>query len=188
MMDQDERSATQSLGVLPALDPLLGTLPYSPFPYRATMSDAHDLFVVQAPYREARQRIFDALQVYAACVWGVLPQARLWIDGGFASHKDWEAPEDVDVAIVVDDINTTERAQLVTAGLLTLATVSAKIGDVELPEFSRLRPMGGLVDSYLATRTTRDVYRMQWSRVRGPDREIIEGVLKGFLEVTRGTG
>lgn len=170
---------------LPTLDPFLRTLPPSPIPYAATLDVVHDVFVARAPFQNERQVVFDALVVYATCVWGILPGARLWIDGGFLTLKDWAAPADVDVAVVVDKITPQDKGRLATRGLLTFATVTAEIDGFTLPAFEGLKPMGGLVDAYLATSATQEVFKWQWSRVRGPDGLAVPDAMKGFVEVSR---
>lgn len=170
---------------LPALDPILGTLPPNPLPYRVTMSDVHSLFVASAPFKERRERLFQAFSLFADTVWDELPKALLWVDGGFVTHKTWGEPHDVDVAIVADDVTVESKRRLATQGLLTFADIDGKINEKDL-RVGKLAPFGGMVDSYLASSTTAAMYRWQWSRVRGPDGEIIPNVTKGFLEVARG--
>ena len=86
------------------LGPLLdgrGMLPPASNPYGATLNELYETFVEQAPFRPRRELIFRALSLYAELVWQESPEARLWIDGGFATHKVWEAPEDADVVVIV---------------------------------------------------------------------------------------
>lgn len=173
---------------LPTLDPLLGYLPPSPLPYRVTLSDVHDLFVAKAPFRERREALFIALSTYSALVWAEIPKAVIWIDGGFATHKDWEAPDDVDVVVVADDVESSTKARMASQGLFTMTDVTAKISLKDMPLISKLRPFGGLVDAYFATSNTSELLRRQLSQVRGPDGEIMAGVLKGIVEVSRGIG
>jgi hypothetical protein len=176
---------TTHVSSLPALDPILGTLPPSPLPYRVTMSDVHSLFVASAPFKERRERLFRAFALYAETIWTEIPGALLWIDGGFITHKSWEEPHDVDVAIIADDVPAESKRRLATQGLLTFDDTSGTINSKQL-QIGKLAPFGGMIDSYLASSKTASVYRIQWSRVRGPDGQIIPNASKGFLEVARG--
>ncbi|NQX10392.1 hypothetical protein HQQ80_02000 [Microbacteriaceae bacterium VKM Ac-2855] len=173
------------IAVLPALDPLLGTLPPRARPYRVTFADVHQLFVAEAPFRERRQRLYDALVLHAECVWEVLPEAKIWVDGGFLTHKTWAEPEDVDVVIVVATASPEAKAQLASQGLLTLKDVQSTANDRVLPKLTKLRAFGGLVDAYLATGARAELYQALWSKVRGPDGSDT-GTTKGFVEVIRG--
>lgn len=146
--------------------------------HRATLPELHLRFVVEAPQRARRQLIFDALAVYAELTWALLPGARLWVDGGFVTHKQ-EPPNDVDVAIVLDPtvalpVETTEEVVL---PLLTMQGVTyvkpAPGGYVE-----RLQPFGGLIDGFLALdELDRQFWAGWWSRHEGSEDR------KGFVEV-----
>lgn len=173
------------VSALPALDPFLGTLPPNPSPYRVTLSDVHSLFVANAPFKERRERLFQAFTLFADTVWAEIPAALLWVDGGFITHKPWEEPHDVDVAIIADDVSIDAKRSLATRGLLTFADLSGSVNEKPL-RIGKLVPFGGMIDSYLASSATAAFYRHQWSRVRGPDGQIMPNVSKGFLEVARG--
>lgn len=170
---------------LPPLDPFLGYLPPRQQPYLLTWGEIHEMFVTQAPYRERRQRIFSALQLFADSIWELIPDARLWINGGFTTQKDWAAPEDVDVVILGNAVPPQTKAALLNQGLLTLEDVNFSV-NAKTMHVPALKTFGGLVDSYLADVKSEEVWRAQWSRVRGPDGKVIEGVKKGFVEVIRG--
>lgn len=170
---------------LPTLDPFLGYLPYQHGPYLFTWGEIHELFVAQAPFRERRERLFNALQLFADSVWDILPGARLWVDGGFVTHKTWAAPEDVDVVIVTTQAAPEKKRLLVEQGLLTFSDMKFDVMDTPR-SLNKLRPFGGLVDSYFADAKREDIWRLQWSKVRGPDGEIVDGLKKGFVEVVRG--
>lgn len=170
---------------LPSLDPFLGYLPPQQQPYLLTWGEVHELFVVKAPYRERRQRIFAALQLFADSVWEIVPDARLWIDGGFTTHKEWGAPEDVDVVILGNALSPQMKATLLHQGLLTMEKLDFQVNS-KIMHIPSLRPFGGLVDAYLADSKREDFWRAQWSRVKGPDGKVIDGLKKGFVEVIRG--
>lgn len=182
----EETQNKRSVGNLPALDPFLGYLPPSQTPYLVTMADIHELFVAQAPFRERREVLFAAFEIYAALIWERIPDARIWVDGGFTTHKSWEAPDDVDVVVVADDVPRTTKGGLVSDGLLTLQKVTAELNGKDLPPVDKLRPFGGLIDAYFATSATTQLIKMQFSKVRGPDGLIVPNLSKGILEVTRG--
>jgi hypothetical protein len=171
--------------LLPTLDPFLGYLPPQQEPYRLTWGELHELFVAQAPYRERRERLYAALHLFADAVWDIAPTAKLWVNGGFATHKPWAAPEDVDVVIMTNDLAPEKKKMLVQQGLLTFKDVGLEV-ESKTMQLDRLRPFGGLVDSYFADSKRELFWRTQWSRVKGPDGQIMPGVKKGFVEVVRG--
>ncbi|SKC37423.1 DUF6932 family protein [Okibacterium fritillariae] len=181
----DDRTPT-GLVRLPDLDPFIGYLPPAQLPYQVTMTDIYTMFVQDAPYRERRELLFDALKIYTSLIWTEIPYARIWVDGGFATRKDWAPPEDVDVVVVADDVPLKVKAKLASEGLLTLSAVSASIDKSNLPMIHKLRPFGGLVDAYFATSKTSALLYQYMTSVKGPDGEVIHGVRKGIAEVTRG--
>jgi hypothetical protein len=181
----DTREA-RAIARLPALDPLLGYLPPSPVPYNVTLSDVHDLFVARAPYRERREVLFAALSIYSTLVWEEIPQAKIWIDGGFATHKAWGAPDDVDVVVVAENVGVLTKGKMAAKGLFTMSDVTAKIGQKRLPEIEKISPFGGLIDAYFATSLSSELIKRQLTQVRGPDGDIIPGIRKGIMEVRRG--
>lgn len=170
---------------LPALDPFLGYLPPRQQPYLLTWGEIHEMFVARAPFRERRQRIYSALQLFAESIWELIPDARLWINGGFTTQKDWAAPDDVDVVVLGDAVPPQIKAALLNQGLLTLEDVTFSV-NAKTMHVSALKTFGGLVDAYLADVRSEEVWRAQWSRVKGPDGKIMDGVKKGFVEVVRG--
>jgi hypothetical protein len=144
--------------------------------HEATLDEIRERFVEEAPNRARRDLIFRALLVYADIVRSLFPEARLWINGGFVTHKS-EAPKDVDVVIVSEAPDTVTIEQV--APLLTLQGVAS-----EQPRLGieRLQPVGGLVDGFFANASMSDLldyWDGQWSRVNGaPDTE-----RKGYVEV-----
>ncbi|MDQ0537704.1 hypothetical protein DEJ21_00795 [Curtobacterium sp. MCSS17_006] len=171
--------------MLPALDDR-GFLPPATHPYPATLDELHQRFVVEAPFRERRQRVFDALSLYAALVWDALPSARLRIDGGFVTHKPWAAPEDADVVVVYDrptppgGLSAVVRAPLFTMSNLT-AVVSGESVTLE-----KAAVMGGLIDAYPAPADKPALlayWDRMWSNVTGPGKTSLDGERKGYVEV-----
>lgn len=181
-----EETDLSRISALPTLDPFLGTLPPNQFPYRVTLADVHDVFVVRAPFRERREQLFMALSLYSSAIWDLLPDARLWVDGGFTTHKDWASPSDVDVAVIADKVDNVTKGTLASMGLFTMTEVSGKANELLLPQMHKLLPFGGMIDSYFTTTAHSYFYKQLWSQVKGPDGKIIEGASKGFLEVIRG--
>ena len=66
--------------------------------------------------------------------------------------------------------------------LLTLKEVS--IAHPEDLWFSRLQPIGGLVDAYLCAPGQEATWQETWSRVVDAKGVVIDGQVKGFAEVT----
>ena len=148
--------------------------------HRATIDEIEMYFVVDAPFSERRALVFQALKTWLALVEQLLPGARLWVDGGFVTHKPWNGPSDVDVMILcqADDVNRLSATQQI--DLENLLTQPAG------PGRARSQPMGGLVDAYLTFRGpsgNADYWMRQWSQVKGRDGSEIRSLTKGFLEV-----
>ncbi|MBV7302913.1 hypothetical protein [Corynebacterium sp. TAE3-ERU2] len=110
---------------------------------------------------------------------------RVWLDGGFLTHKDWARPSDIDVVYLVP-VEVFDRA-LSERGLAlwTLHDVHAKLGrGGPSEEIEVLRPGFGFIDAYIApdTPVNRATWADQWSTVKGPDGHVTED-RKGFVEV-----
>lgn len=159
-------------------------------PHPATLKEVSDHFVDAAPHREVRAELFSALELYAGLVWSILPSARLWVDGGFASHKTWAAPGDIDVVIVA----SLNEASVLTSGELERLTALLTLQDVSAasPELTadRIQPMGGLIDGFIivddgaeAGRASMEYWFDLWSRVKGPNGPMDPSCRKGFVEV-----
>src|SRR5690606_15838481 len=88
--------------VIPAVDRHTGLLPTTPdrSPHAATVDEVYQTFVVGAPHRGRRQLIWDAFSIYSQLLWGYFPDAQLWLNGGFVTHKRDE-PHDLDIAFLV---------------------------------------------------------------------------------------
>lgn len=159
-------------------------------PYPATLAEVSDRFVDVAPHSEARSCLFRMLDAYAGLVWSILPNARLWVDGGFVTHKTWAPPGDIDVVIVAnfDEASTlTSDQQERLTTLVTLQGVTA-----QSPEFraARIQPMGGMIDGFIIVDDGAEGGRAQmahwfdlWTRVKGPQGPLDPSHRKGFVEV-----
>lgn len=149
-----------------------GVLP--PKRHRMAAADAHDLFVVRAPFPDTRQRIWEAFLAWVALVRPLVPAARLWVDGGFVTHKSWAAPRDVDVCLIA---SPDECASLDLAALAPLLTDAPDGGP-------RIQPMGGLVDAHLGYQSVNAYFWADlWTTVLDEARAVVPGERKGFLEV-----
>ncbi|MHA7663066.1 DUF6932 family protein [Mycolicibacterium sp. HS_4_1] len=73
------------------------TLP--PGRHLATFDEIYELFVEQAPFKDERELIYEALRLYAKVVDQEFSDVTLWINGGFITHKSWAAPKDADVVV-----------------------------------------------------------------------------------------
>jgi len=159
-----------------------GNLPYRTEPYEASLVDLFGAFVENAPFQEARQEIFSALRFYAQLVWRRFPHARLWINGGFTTHKQWAAPNDADVVVLVpeDEFDVEDLSDI--APFLTLQNVN-----VERPAFTanRVQPMGGLIDGFVVPDNAANqfIWGDTWSRLKGPNGELVPDARKGYVEV-----
>jgi hypothetical protein len=61
------------------------------------LDEIEDLFVKQAPFRQARERTFTALGLEIVGLVELGGPATVWINGGFTTHKPWAAPHDIDI-------------------------------------------------------------------------------------------
>lgn len=160
--------------VIPEPSGPLGLLPEGC--HRTTLEEIESVFVQSAPFPAERAMLWATFRTYLEEVWRLMPSTRLWINGGFVTHKTWAAPRDVDVCLVV---KVSEFDAVPDAALDSLLTAV-------LPDGQRIQPMAGAVDAFAAQRGNPDeqrVYRSEWSRVRGPDRLEVPGAIKGYLEV-----
>jgi hypothetical protein len=172
--------------VLPALNGD-GLLPKGR--HRADLAEIESVFVLSAPYQRERQLVFEALRLYVRLVQRILPSGSLWIDGGFVTHKRWEAPHDVDVCIALDEGQrqaAPPSAAIDLQDLITHLDVIERDGAGGGVIHPRLQPMGGLVDGFLVDLddpVNVAYWERLWSSVMGPGRVPIDGAVKGYVEV-----
>lgn len=163
--------------MLPATCGDYGILPHANAPYPASLDEIYEHFVVGAPYADQRRELWDVFPAYVRKARAYFPTCRILLDGGFVTHKNWEAPEDIDIALGIDRLEYNalqdwERAQL-------FNSVSATGHKVKV--------MGGAID---ASRFDKNIpalfakWHDDWSSVRGPNRLTLPGVRKGYVEVT----
>lgn len=143
----------------------------------ATLDAIENAFVEGAPYPKQRRIVFDTFRVWFEIVSDILPDARFWINGGFVTHKDWAPPDDVDVVILAKqhDLNSLDSEQQEL--LASLMTVTEPV---------RIQPMSGMVDAFICVRGDIDwtlIWRETWSTLTDRDKEPVQGIQKGFLEV-----
>lgn len=159
--------------------------------HRASLADIHARFVKDAPLdsRERREQIFRAAELHISEVIRVFDgnHIRVWWGGSFITWKPWGTPSDADLAFLVP---VTTRDRVIderSLPLWTLGNVSGVLG-ANGPQFStmKLQTGFGLTEGYVVNADNPaqiEIMRRQWSRVKGPDGEIIDGVQKGFVEV-----
>ncbi|MFL6137455.1 MAG: DUF6932 family protein [Frankiaceae bacterium] len=154
--------------------------------HRATLEELRETFVDKAPYADERRVIFTGLELYLQVLRALVPRGVLWVDGGFVTHKDWAAPHDVDLALLIDrslvaDFSPEDWARL--SQLLTLQGVTSEQPYVVTP---RVQPMGGLIDAFVVEVTDvagRRLWEEIWSQVTDQRKEVVQGKRKGFVEV-----
>ncbi|OHU52106.1 hypothetical protein BKG83_19825 [Mycobacteroides chelonae] len=168
---------------IPATSGEYGTLPVGR--HQATLEEIYEHFVENAPFRERRELIYDALRLYAKIVVTEFGHATLWIDGGFVTHKTWP-PNDTDVVTVVPQA---EYANMCSSTdclrYLTLQGVMVAQPETFAP-VKRIQPMGGLIDSFVVPDDPifTAVWDHRWSRVSDQYKNLLpEDVRKGYLEV-----
>lgn len=181
-----------STGSTEGVDPLAlpdlteeGLLPLGA--HRSTLDEVERVFVNGAPFEAERRRIMVALRLYAELVWLRFPEATLWIDGGFVTLKDYAAPEDADVVVMVADAGDYDPAShSEDLPLWTLLGVSADRPSIDRAE--RLQPFGGLIDGFFARaeiEPVADFWRGWWQRLPAPGKPDVADA-KGYVEVTKG--
>lgn len=160
-----------------------GRLPVGRHP--GTLDDVHDRCVLGAPNTERRQDLFGSLMTFVSLTQRIVGPSRLWIDGGFVTAKT-RAPFDIDVVIKPDDwdrlLACTGRDRDRVFGMLTLQDVV--VGDPLYLGFDRIQPLAGELDAFLCYPGQDSVWHDTWSCVKGDDGEIIEGISKGYVEVS----
>jgi hypothetical protein len=161
-----------------------GFLDPAPQPYLGSLDDLHQRFVVESPnHNEERRKVFAALRLHLELLSDIGGSAKVWVDGGFITHKA-AAPNDVDVVYLCRDEQ--HMGQMLRSnriwGLLTLQQVI--FGSPVAGGLPRLQPVGGLVDAFLALPASYMYWAGLWSSVKGPDGRRAPGVRKGFVEVT----
>lgn len=162
-----------------------------PDAHSMTLEEIEQHFVTGAPYEAERQAIFKSLVTYCEMVWRLIPEAELWVNGGFCTLKDWAAPSDVDVAFTVPPryqelIKYDDTLRLALDALRTKVISPGKI----------YRPMRGDVDGYalaagrppverkgLGLITHEEYWHQQWSNVKAQDGTIHPEARKGFIKV-----
>lgn len=172
--------------MLPAVDPNSGLLPPAPEPYRATLEDVRQRFVVEAPFSDERAFVFEALVIYSRLIWKIAPTARLRIDGGFITHKTWAAPQDADIAVVfgsgTSDAQVNEAAA---APLFSLLDVRGMLAQQQIG-LGKAHVMGGLVDAFPAfddAPASLALWHDIWSKVTDAQKNEVVGLRKGYVEV-----
>ncbi|KAA1251356.1 hypothetical protein F0Q45_04655 [Mycobacterium simiae] len=160
-----------------------GWLDFSSTPYTASLDEVHDCFVVRAPNQESRIRRFDALSLHLSLLYEMGGPSPVWLGGGFVSHNAETVPG-IQLVYLCEDREHLRRL-LSTDGvyqLLTLQTVFAE--KPMMVSIAGLRPVGGLVDAYLASPARQVFWATRLSMITRPDGSTIPGTRKGFVEVT----
>lgn len=169
------------------VDPITGLLPPSGTPHTATMTEVEAAFVTHAPHSGTREDLFSCLCTWTNLAAKVFGSGRVWVDGGFVTHKQ-SPPHDVDIVflpdepeLAIDALRNDDRAFT----LLTLQDVFF-MHPLNGGTLKRLQPVSGMVDAFLADprdHAQMDVWHELWSSVKGPDGYIIDGQRKGYVEV-----
>ncbi|UGT90728.1 hypothetical protein [Mycobacterium ostraviense] len=160
-----------------------GWLGFSSTPYTATLDEIHDWFVVRAPNQESRIRRFDALCLHLSLLNEMGGPSPVWLGGGFISHNAQTSPG-IRLVYLCEDrerLRTLLRDDGVYQ-LLTLQTVFAE--KPMMVSIAELRPVGGLVDAYLASPARRVFWATWLSMITRLDGSTLPGTRQGFVEVT----
>lgn len=155
--------------------------PYPVLPHGrhvVSLEEVHKRFVVEAPYRESRERLWIAFMAWHQQATAYFPGATVFLDGSFTTWKPWEPPQDVDVTIFAQKeqflaLEPWRRSDLFTMPIDDTGAVR--------------KPQNGLVDAYWATFGTPERVKYWaefYSNMRDRNGIIMEESSKGFLEVT----
>lgn len=159
-----------------------GLLPEGRHP--ASLEEVHDRCVIGAPNAARRQELFGSLITFTELAKRIVGPCQLWVDGGFVTAKP-KAPFDIDVVIKPDDwdrlLAYTGRDRDRVFGMLTLQDVV--VGEPLYLGFERIQPLAGELDAFLCYPGQDEVWHDTWSAVKGDDGEIVEGAVKGYVEV-----
>ncbi|WIC40248.1 hypothetical protein SEA_HOLLIDAY_53 [Gordonia phage Holliday] len=166
-----------------------GILPAAPQPYLATLEEVRQRFVTEAPHHcERRERIADMLDIHVAMLRRLFrgEQIRIWVNGGFITHKTWP-PRDADIAVLVPTAALPKADKDAALPLWTLGRVTAQRGGSG-PEVvtDKLHTGLGLTDAYVvsADRPNQvESWRRRWSAVKDESGAIVPAMTKGFVEV-----
>lgn len=155
--------------------------------HQATFEETYDVFVENAPFRAEREVIFEALTLYAKIVADLCPGLALWVNGGFVTHKEWAAPKDADVAVVVPQAHYSNVCSNPMAWTyVTLQGVAVAVPSTGAGLIGRIQPMAGLIDGFLTSDdpALSDVWHYRWSLVTDEKGNLLPGTTrKGYLEV-----
>lgn len=137
----------------------------------------------QAPFRPRRELVFRALQLYIDLISPEFSSIRIWIDGGFVTHKTWEQPEDADIVVVVPP---SEHGKVMTPEFLPLWTLLNVQPSQPSVYADKVHPMGGLIDAFIEPDIPQvlGVWDYRWSSVRDEQHNEVPGERKGYLEVS----
>lgn len=136
----------------------------------------------EPPFTSERAQIFRALELHIELVLERVPGTKLWLNGGFVTHKDWGAPHDADLAYFVPLAQALRARQPDMLNLWTSQGVSVVKPRIDA---DRVQPMGGLVDAFFTVEMPAqvEIWHNTWSKVKGADGILIPGKKKGFVEV-----
>ena len=110
----------------------------------------------------------------------------MWIDGGFLTHKDWEAPRDIDVVYLVPISEIKHATTPKGIPLWTQSNVSSVLGSDGLTLAADcIKPGFGMIDAYVSPDNENLTlgWKKRWSSVKDANGNIIDGQHKGFVEV-----
>lgn len=170
-----------------SVDPDTGMLPPRPEPHRATLPEVRALFVDAAPNPSQRAILFSALDVWVARAIDVFGPGRIWLDGGFITHKA-NVPHDVDLVLFPEAPSAAWAALTQDQAAYSLLTLQDLFFMAPLTGgwSARLQPVGGQVDAFLGDHRNLEhvkYWHALWSSVKGPDGMIVDGSSKGYVEV-----
>jgi len=147
-------------------------------PHAATLDDIRERFVDQSPQPWDRGIAFDALQIHLGLLVDLAGHGTAWIGGGFCSHA-LDAPRQPLVVYWCQDDAHIERVALAPGALERLTLRGIAVSHPVASVAPVIRPMGGLVDAYLATPRMIDFYARALSRIPGDP-----SMMQGYLEVS----
>ena len=169
MYDQDVTAKLPPLGV--------------PCTYPASLQEIEERFVIGAPFCNERKYLFKALELFCRNIWNILPEAEVWVNGGFVTHKSWAAPKDIDVCVLYSILNIDNIADKILQNSTLQNIFHPTFGYIE-----RIQPYGGMLDVFFVDPT--DSARVKywhdtWLTIKDKNGNISEGNRKGFIRISR---
>ncbi len=135
--------------------------------------------------RDQREALFSALRVFHQGAQATVGVGRLWVGGRIVTnHGGGDC--DASVLILPDDwgrvLDLDEARQAQLYSLLTLQEIV--VGSPLYLGLDNIRPVASMLDGFLCYPGHEDRWHDTWATVKGFDGQVIDGIEKGYVEVS----